>query len=128
LWKQAAHAKLLQQPPAESHSSKHAALFSNSIQYAADLQQQTVDALHLLQNDPALVGQAFVDCMLAARPVAVLCRLLVWLQQRPELLQLPALAADEHAFAGQANHGALWLASLSGELQRLKLLRVSYSG
>jgi hypothetical protein len=109
------HAKLLQQPPAESHSSKHAALFSRSIQYAARLQQQTSNAFQLWQQDSALDGQAFVDSMLAAHPVAVLCRLLVWLQQKPELLQLPALAADRHAFVGQANHGALWLASLTGQ-------------
>jgi hypothetical protein len=116
LWKQSAHAKLLKQPPAESHSSRHAALFSSSIQYAEDLKQQTFNAFKLWQEDRTLNGQAFVDSMLAARPVAVLCRLLVWLQQRPELLQLPALAADEHAFVGQASHGALWLASLSGWL------------
>jgi hypothetical protein len=84
-----------------------------------DLQQLTGATLIVLQQDPALDGQAFVDSMLATRPVAVLCRLLMWLQQRPELLQLPALAGDEHASVGQASHGALWLASISGQLQRL---------
>jgi hypothetical protein len=91
------------------------------------LQQQTVDALHLLQNDPVLAGQAFVDSMLAAHPVAVLCRLLVWLQQRPKLLQLPALAADEHAFAGHlrivvglAIRSVTAAETSAGQLQRLR--------
>jgi hypothetical protein len=58
--------------------------------------------------------QCFLQDVLASHAVATLAQLLAWLQQRPELLQLPALAAAEMACSGCHNHGALWLACNQG--------------
>jgi hypothetical protein len=58
--------------------------------------------------------QCFLQDALASHAVATLAQLLVWLQQRPELLQLPALAADESARSSSHSHGALWLACTRG--------------
>jgi hypothetical protein len=60
------------------------------------------DAVHgvlheMMQPGTCVDAAAFLDRLFAARPVAALSRLLVWLQQRLELLQLPALAARQEA-------------------------------
>jgi hypothetical protein len=118
LWKQSAHAKLLQRPPAPKLSAKHAAL----IQQTADLigtlkwHAETVTAFHApLQKAGEGTGvtlrQNFLDDVLAARPVATLAKLLEWLQQQPELLQMPMLAAQEERPTG---YGRLWLACTQG--------------
>jgi hypothetical protein len=115
LWKRSAHAKLLLRPPAATISAKHIGLFQHSIQYAAALEEAAL-ASHeqmLLQQVPADV-QCFLQDVLASHAVATLAQLLAWLQQRPELLQLPALAADESAYSGCHSYGALWLVCSRG--------------
>jgi hypothetical protein len=115
LWKLSAHAKLLKQPPAATSSAKQLALFQHSIQYA-DALEEAAHIAHeklLQQQEPGDV-QCFLQDVLASRAVATLARLLVWLQQRPELLQLPALAVDESACSSSYEHAALWLACSRG--------------
>jgi hypothetical protein len=111
LWKRPPHAKLLLRPPAAYIGAKHIGLFQNSIQYAAAL-EAAAHAAHE-QQVPGDV-QCFLQDVLASHAVATLAQLLAWLLPRPELLQLPALAADESAYSGCHSHGALWLACSRG--------------
>jgi hypothetical protein len=117
LWKQSAHAKLLKQPLAAASSVKlkHLGLFQHSIQYAAALEEAAhVAHEQLLQQQVPADVQCFLQDVLASHAVATLAQLLAWLQQRPELLQLHELAADQSACSGCHNHGALWLACNKG--------------
>jgi hypothetical protein len=122
LWKRPAHAKLLLRPPAATISAKHIGLFQNSIQYAAAL-EEAAHAAHeqlLVQQQPDAHLQCFLQDVLASHAAATLAQLLAWLLPRPELLQLPALAADAAAYSGHHNHGALWLACSRGGPVALK--------
>ncbi|WIA38403.1 hypothetical protein OEZ86_001729 [Tetradesmus obliquus] len=105
LWKQSAHAKLLQRPPADRLGAKQAAVFEQTNDAVVDL-GLCVDALHLLQSQArAEYADEFLQAVLATRPLATLARLLVWLQQRPELLLLPGNEAQEHVI-----YRTVWMA------------------
>lgn len=58
------------------------------------------------QSDQGAVNaDEFLQATLAERPVATLARLLVWLQQRPELLLLPSKqAAEDLSFADHVGY------------------------
>jgi hypothetical protein len=108
LWKQSAHAKLLQRPPPQNISLKQAALLRDTGQEIDNLMTAFEKAAPtwrvLLNHSSAHTGVAFLNAVLAARPVATLSQLLVWLQQGPALLRLPELAAelDSAAVGGAA--------------------------
>jgi hypothetical protein len=121
LWKQSAHAKLLQRQPAERISAKQAALFEQSFQETAELGLCLDELLKLqLQEDNREEDiQLILEETLAARPVAMLAQLLVWLQQRPELLQLPEQAADTLAPAQESSYCKLWSGSIQGASVKL---------
>jgi hypothetical protein len=98
LWKQSAHAKLLQRPPAQKISFKQAALLQDTAQEIAILFtaiDKAAAACRVMRNHSGThTGLRFLDAILAARPVATLSQLLVWLQQGIALLQLPELATE----------------------------------
>jgi hypothetical protein len=128
LWKQSAHAKLLHQSPASRVSAKQAALFSQSIDYTQLLSDSCEKAAplvtRLVQQGHTQHQVEFVEAVLAARPVSSLARLLVWLQQQPELLQLHTLEIPEGKAGYQKlktclNYGDLWVASAGGESVQL---------
>ncbi|WIA32490.1 hypothetical protein OEZ86_003308 [Tetradesmus obliquus] len=123
LWKQSAHTKLLQQPPTQKMSAKHAALFLQSKKHTAALEHALSLAAQicadLQQQGHPQHGQDFVDRVLASKPVPTLTRLLMWLQQKPERLQLHALEAwsTSPASSSSSNHldyGILWMVTAGG--------------
>jgi hypothetical protein len=82
------------------------------------------NSLAVLQAAGYAVDEHVVlEATAAGQSVSTLARLLVWLQQRPELLQLSSLAAaDTQTVASSSSsssaptsHGALWLATLEGK-------------
>jgi hypothetical protein len=117
LWKQSAHAKLLKQPPTDNITTKQSGLFQHSIQYATALEAAACNNEQLLQQQGLSDVQCFLQDILDSHVVATLARLLVWLQQRQELLQLPELAADKSASSSCHTLGALWLACSKGKLR-----------
>jgi hypothetical protein len=98
LWKQSAHAKLLQRPPAQKISPKQAALLQDTGHEILNLKEamnQAAASLRAIGDDSSTQsGLTILDPILAARPVATLSQLLVWLQQGVALLRLPELAAE----------------------------------
>ncbi|WIA30740.1 hypothetical protein OEZ86_000807 [Tetradesmus obliquus] len=106
LWKQSAHAKLLQRPPADNAITKHQTLFQKTQDHAVVL-ELCLDQVLRLQPQGDDHAEQFLQAVLAARPVATLARLLVWLQQRPELLQLPEQAAEELTCG--LSYGTVWM-------------------
>uniref|UniRef100_A0A383VEM1 MYND-type domain-containing protein n=1 Tax=Tetradesmus obliquus TaxID=3088 RepID=A0A383VEM1_TETOB len=70
--------------------------------------------------------EMFLQAVLAARPLATLARLLVWLQQKPELLQLVEHAAEEPV-ADQMGYGKLWRCSTQALTDLLQLVHNSRS-
>jgi hypothetical protein len=98
LWKQSAHAKLLQRPPAQKLSPKLAALLHDTGEEMINIMtaiDTAAAACRVIRNhSSAHPGVEFLDAVLAARPVATLSQLLVWLQQGIALLQMPELAAE----------------------------------
>jgi hypothetical protein len=98
LWKQSAHAKLLQRPPAQKISPKQAVLLQDTERQITKLttaMNQAAASWQVTRNhSSAHAGLTFLNSVLAARPVAALAQLLVWLQQEIALLQLPELAAE----------------------------------
>lgn len=129
LWKQSAHTKLLQQPPTQKMSAKHAALFLQSKKHTAALEHALSLAAQicadLQQQGHPQHGQDFVDRVLASKPVPTLTRLLMWLQQKPERLQLHALEAwsTSPASSSSSNHldyGILWMVTAGGKRIQLE--------
>jgi hypothetical protein len=114
LWKQSAHAKLLHRQPADRINAKHEALYNLSIDETAELGLCLDEVLKLQSQESEACTQGLLEDTLAARPVAMLGQLLVWLQQRPELLQLPEEAAGNTAPAGEPSYCELWKASTKG--------------
>jgi hypothetical protein len=106
LWKQSAHAKLLQRPPTHKTSLKQAALLQDTrqelVKLATAITKAAISCQSISGHSSAQPGIAFLDVVLAARPVATLSQLLVWLQQGAALLQLPELAAE----LGSATEGS----------------------
>jgi hypothetical protein len=97
---ESAHAKLLQRPLNEHTSAKHADLFKKSIDNACYLVLCVGERHKWNSGDGgALSGPELLGPTLAARPVSTLARLLVWLQQRPDLLELPPLS-DQSTLEG----------------------------
>jgi hypothetical protein len=100
-------AKLLQRPPAQKISPKQAALLQETEQQLSKLTSAAKKAaaacIDVRDHTSVHPGLTFMNSVLAARPVATLSQLLVWLQQAPTLLQLPELAAQRSsAAAGSA--------------------------
>jgi hypothetical protein len=126
LWKQSAHAKLLQRPPTGQVSNKQLQLFQHSSQLTRDLAYAAADAHTVCvssaeQPDIGPEPRLLLEHTVAAKPVAVLSKLLVWLQQQPDLLQLPALAADSSSSSsGNAVvcYGELWLDTTTGRFHQ----------
>jgi hypothetical protein len=117
LWKKPAHAKLLHRQPADHITAKQAELIKQSASETAALALCIQQALHLQSQELEEHVQEFLEATFAARPVATLAQMLVWLQQRPELLELPAVAAEENpAPAERASYRMLWKASIKGML------------
>jgi hypothetical protein len=110
MWKQSAHAKLLQRPPTENTNTKHAALLEQSYHEITKLSDAANGVqLHLLlQTREADKAAALIDEVFAARAVSTLAGLLVWLQQRPELLQLPEDTASQPVSAVEYSYCGLW--------------------
>jgi hypothetical protein len=108
LWKQSAHAKLLQRPPVASHNTKHAALFKETAAYAETFYMVLTSAAGLIKQGYEMDGVVFCDAAFAARPITMLCKLLMWLQQRPELLQLRGPAMQDKDLI-TPSLGGLWL-------------------
>jgi hypothetical protein len=98
LWKQSAHAKLLQRPPAQKISQQLAALLHDTgdeiINIMTAIDKAAAACRVMCNHSRAHPGVEFLDAVLVARPVATLSQLLVWLQQGIALLQLPELAAE----------------------------------
>jgi hypothetical protein len=120
-WKHSAHAKLLQRPPPDRISPRQAAILGQGYQPAADLGLLSAEVVQLFSEEDDCEGhvQEFLQATFAARPVATLAQLLVWLQQRPELLRFPEVAAgklapDECDFRDQSAYCFLWMAISKG--------------
>jgi hypothetical protein len=129
LWNQSAHAKLLHQMPARTKpSAKHNALMHDSTHCAVELHRAVDRASPLcverVQQGEVQCGLDFIEEVLAAKPAATLARLLVWLQQHAELLELHAQDVGFAATARGSNatrssrpsadYGQLWLHSTIG--------------
>jgi hypothetical protein len=136
LWKQSAHVKLLQQPPARKISNKLASLLIQSKQHVIDLEEALREATpicsDLVEGCHPQYGHDLVAAVMEAKPVSTIARLLVWLQQQPELLRLhawedngddedDAAAGDEAAACTSSSssdpgiYGSLWLNSAIGK-------------
>jgi hypothetical protein len=133
LWTQSAHAKLLHQPPASRISAKQEALIDQSIEYTQTLERALAKATslceQLVQQGSEQHRHEFVETVLVPKPVVTLVRLLVWLQQCPELLQLHIAASEEgssdnNSSRASHNYGDLWLVSAVGEARQLFQMKV----
>jgi hypothetical protein len=130
LWKQSAHAKLLQRTPTGQVSNKQLQLFQHSSQLTRDLvhaaaKTHTVCVSSAEQCDIGPEQRLLLEHTFAAKPVAVLSKLLVWLQQQPDLLHLPALAADSSSSSSGSSggnaavcYGELWLDTTTGRFHQ----------
>jgi hypothetical protein len=80
------------------------------------LQQQQQEA-----DDGGQPGCNWLHLILDLHPVATLAQILVWLQQRPEVLQLPALVAADGSVVMQGvdSYTALWAGCSAGRLYTL---------
>jgi hypothetical protein len=138
LWKQSAHAKLLQRPPAQKISPKHAALLQDTTREILHLMTATnkaaaayIDGRKHSSDHPRL---RYLDSLLLARPVATLCQLLVWLQQGIAVLQLPELAAElgslaeDRAAAATAGSASSSSSSNSNSMAAAEVAAVSAAG
>jgi hypothetical protein len=114
LWKQSAQAKLLQRPPADRISAKYEALFKQSYHETVDLGVCTDEVLRLQSEDSLQLAQEFLQAILAAKPVSTLALLPVWLQQRPELLQLPQEEAQQPINIDDSRYCTLWMCCSRG--------------
>jgi hypothetical protein len=98
-WKQPAHAKLLRRPVPVKVTKQQVSYIYHSIDHIRDLGRAMLKAEAMrqqLQKEGlvTLSEQLLLESTFAAQPVATLARLLVWMQQRPELLHLPNLDAQ----------------------------------
>uniref|UniRef100_A0A383VES8 Uncharacterized protein n=1 Tax=Tetradesmus obliquus TaxID=3088 RepID=A0A383VES8_TETOB len=112
-WKQSAQVKLLQRPPADRISAKQDALFLQTCVKAGELGQCLDEAFHLVSAESVEHAGKVLQVTLAARPVLVLAGVVMWLQQRPELLQLPEQATEKPPIADQ-RYCTLWIACSQG--------------
>jgi hypothetical protein len=132
LWKQSAHAKLQQQPLAKKINNKLAALIKQSAQHMLVLEgvlsEATPFCSDLAESGYPQYRDDLVAAVLEAKPVSTIARLLVWLQQQPEMLGLHAwddkddaeVAAAACSSSGSSSssvlvsYGRLWLISVRG--------------
>uniref|UniRef100_A0A383WH82 Uncharacterized protein n=1 Tax=Tetradesmus obliquus TaxID=3088 RepID=A0A383WH82_TETOB len=110
LWKPSAQAKLLQRPPADCISDKQQKLILQTYYNAAELQRNLNNVAQLGSENSAEHVERLLQAVLAARAVSTLARLLVWLQQRPELLQQPGEAGQQLHSGAQMTCPTLWKA------------------
>ncbi|WIA31961.1 hypothetical protein OEZ86_002816 [Tetradesmus obliquus] len=124
LWKQSAHAKLLQRPPADHISAKQEALFQQTCDNAVELGLCSDVVLRLQQSNAGNDEHAeqFLQATLAARPISTLAGLMVWLQRQPELLRLHEQAVQQPFWDDQMSYCNLWIACSSGLCTLLLLL------
>jgi hypothetical protein len=113
LWKQSAHAKLLQRQPTDHTSIRYTDLFRSTAEHTRVLDISLATAQNLHSKDSSLNAEGFLGCTYVARPVAMLAQLLVWLQKAPQLLQLPEernkdVEADDFTSCG------VWVSCNSG--------------
>ncbi|WIA20379.1 hypothetical protein OEZ85_004801 [Tetradesmus obliquus] len=99
LWKKPQQVKLLRRPPANPCSAKLAPLLLFKATHKAAQITEAVQAMLTCSDQVKAQGnaspaQSFLDCCLAKDTLSTLLQLLLWLQHRPEVLQLPALAAQ----------------------------------
>ncbi|WIA30921.1 hypothetical protein OEZ86_000973 [Tetradesmus obliquus] len=135
-WAQPAHAKLLAKPLPFRYNAEQLIVMYLGAQQVMNLQvavleaEQTCSGMHA----QGLVGpseQALLQATFTHQPVVPLARLLVWLQQRPDLLQLHKLKADISSTAANSSdtplqpYAALWYRSAMG-LSRLLQLAVTW--
>jgi hypothetical protein len=132
LWKQSANAKLLQQPLAKKINNKLAALIKQSAQHMLVLEgvlsEATPFCSDLAESGYPQYGHDVVAAVLEAKAVSTIARLLVWLQQQPEMLGLHAWDDKDDAEVAAAclsssssssssvpiSYGRLWLISVRG--------------
>jgi hypothetical protein len=116
LWKQSTQTKLLQRPPADRISAKNRTLHEQTYHETATLGLCLDEVLQLQSEESLQLAEDLLQATLAARPVATLAQLLVWLQQRPELLQLPQQAAQQPGSVDESSYCTLWMCCSRGEL------------
>ncbi|WIA32865.1 hypothetical protein OEZ86_006040 [Tetradesmus obliquus] len=114
-WKQSGHAKLLQLQPTALPNPRRAALLAETMQLAtqiAELRWRKLLACfsHQEETTSAELARDVLQDIISSGAAATLAKLLVWLQQWLEALDLPGLAAlpESTALAAGSYHGLWW--------------------
>lgn len=124
-WKQSGHAKLLQLQPTALPNPRRAALLAETMQLATQIAELRWGKLlacfsHQEETTSAELARDVLQDIISSGAAATLAKLLVWLQQWLEALDLPGLAAlpESTALAAGSYHG-LWWTCTDGEITNI---------